>query len=100
MAATMAFSTNAAGLRLQSFSKMDAIAQSETRVGPVLCSLLIGRISCHVLPRVQLKSQSAAVCLRSESPNLIYLREVFRARGEEHISGKSPLLPAPQGKSE
>src|SRR6267378_3458022 len=99
MATTMACSTNAAGLSLQSLSKMDAIAQSETRVGPVLYSFLIGCVSGYVLAGVQLKSQSATVCLRSESPDLIHLREIFRARGEEYISGKPLLVPMPQGKS-
>src|SRR3989442_5682013 len=99
MATTMAFSTNAAGLSPQSFSKMDPIAQSETRIRAVLGSPLIAGVPGDVLSARNLEFQSPAVGLRSKSPNLIHDSEVFRARGEEDISGQPPVSPARQGKS-
>ena len=59
----MAFSTNAAGPSLQSFSKMDSIAQSETCVRSVLGAFLIRGVARYVLPGVYLEAQSAPVGL-------------------------------------
>src|SRR5712692_1289483 len=100
MAATMAFSTNAAGPSLHSFSKMDAIAKSETGVRSVLGAFLIRAVDGPILPCRKLKSQSTAVGLRSESPDLIYLRKILRSGGEEYISGQSPFAPMRQRKSQ
>src|SRR6266571_4379880 len=99
MATTMAFSTNAAGPSLQSFSKMDPIAQSETRVRAVLGPLLIAGVPGYVLSARNLEFQSTAIGLRSKTPDLIHHGEVFRARGEEDVSGQPPVSPARQGKS-
>jgi hypothetical protein len=46
-----------------------------------------------------LEAQSATVGLRGESPDLIDLREIFRARREEYASGNPLLAPICQGKS-
>src|SRR5260370_40796947 len=90
MAATMAFSTNAAGPSLHSFSKMDAIAQPETRVCPVLRPLLIGRKARHILPRRYLEAQRTTEVLRGKPADLAHLCDIFCAGGEEHISGQPP----------
>src|SRR4029077_14160164 len=100
MATIMAFTTNEAETSLQSFSKMDAIAQSETRIGPVLRPLLIPCVSRHVLPGAQLKPQSAAVRLRRKPSDLINLCEIFRTRGEEYISEQPSVTPVRQRKSQ
>src|SRR5260370_13768178 len=100
MATTIAFSTNAAGPSLHSFSKADSIAPSETGVRSVLRALLVGGEARNVLPRRYLQAQSATVGLRSESSDLIDPREIFRARGEEYASGKPPLAPSRQTKSQ
>src|SRR5579862_1170565 len=98
-AATMAFSTNAAGPSLQSFSKMDAIAHPETRVGLALGPLLVACVPCHVLPGRHLEAQTPAVGLRSEPPDLIRDGEVFRSDGEEDISAKALVPPVFERKS-
>src|SRR5438552_5048130 len=100
MAATMAFSTNAAGPSLQRRSKMDSIAQSEICVRSVLGAFLIRCVSRDVLTGVYLEVQSAPVGLRSESPDLVDLREIFCTGGEKHISRQSPLTPIRQRKSQ
>src|SRR5882762_227482 len=93
MAATMAFTTNAAGFSLHSLSKMDSITQSEVRIRSVLGALLIRGIACDVLTGVYQDAQSAAIRLRSESPDLVDLCEIFGAGGEKYISGQPPLAP-------
>src|SRR5579864_7621326 len=100
MAAIMALNTNAAGPSVQSFLKMDPIAQSKTQIATVLCALLIAGISCYVLLVCNLESQSATVRLRSETPDLVDDREVLRARREENISRKARVAPMRKGKSQ
>src|SRR5690242_2113263 len=82
MAAMMALKTKAAGPSLQSFLKMDPIAQSETRVRPVLRTPLIAAESRQILTVCNLQPQSAAVSLRGETTDLIHDGEIFRAYGE------------------
>src|SRR5260370_16735425 len=96
MATTIAFSTNAAGPSLHSFSKADSIAPSETGVRSVLRALLVGGEARNVLPRRYLQAQSATVGLRSESSDLIHPREIFRAPGEQYLPGKPPPAPSRQ----
>jgi hypothetical protein len=79
---------------------MDAIAQSETSVRSVLGAFLIRGVARDVLPRVYLEAQSASVGLRSESSDLIYLREILRTDSEEYASGKPLLAPIRQWKSQ
>jgi hypothetical protein len=78
---------------------MDAIAQSETGVRSVLGAFLIRGVARDVLPRVYLEAQSATVGLRGESPDLVYLCEIFRPGSEENVSGKPPLVPIRKRKS-
>src|SRR5207249_10372939 len=97
MAAMMALNTNAAGPSLQSFSKMDPIAQSKTGVGPVLRALLIACKSRHVLAVRNLQPQSAAVRLRSEAADSLHDREIVRAGAVRHIPGKPGVAPVCEG---
>src|SRR5215471_8674574 len=99
IAPTMAFKTKAAGPSLQSFSKMDPIAQSETRVRAVLCSLLIAGEARHVLPRGNLKFQSAAIGLGRKTADLIHDRKILRARRKENVSRQACVSPTRQRKS-
>src|SRR5437764_8119348 len=98
IATRMALNTRAAGLNLQSFSKIDVIAQSEGHVGSVLRALLVSDKTGHVLPSGNLIPQSAAVSLRSETSDLVDNREVFRAGCEKQVSRKPSFSPACQGK--
>src|SRR5215470_16111397 len=96
IAPTMAFKTKAAGPSLQSFSKMDPIAQSETRVRAVLCSFLIAGEARHVLTRGHLEFQPAAVSLGRETADLIHDRKILRARSKKNVSGQARVSPALQ----
>src|SRR5215472_1470963 len=100
MAAIMALNTSAAGPKVQSFLKMDPIAQSKTKVGSVLRALLIARIPSYVLLVRYLESQPTAVGLRSETPDLVNDCEILSARRKEGVSGKPPVAPMREGKSE
>src|SRR5713226_8641685 len=95
-ATAMAFSTKAAGPSLQSFSKMDSIAESESCIRSVLGALLIRRVTFHVLPRGYLEPQSTSVGLRGKTPDLSYLCEVFRAGRIECASGEPLRAPIHQ----
>src|SRR6266851_4047964 len=98
IAATIAFSTKAAGPSLHSFSKMDSIAKPESRIRPVLRPLLIRSVARHILPCRYQETQSATVGLRSESPDLVDLREILCTGREKNISRKTLLVPTRQRK--
>src|SRR5215467_13064900 len=99
IAPTMAFKTKAAGPSLQSFSKMDPIAQSETRVRAVLRALLIAYESRNFLPRGNLEFQTAAIGLCRKTADLIHDRKILRARRKENVSGQAYVSPTRQRKS-
>src|SRR5690242_13854504 len=94
MAANMALRTNAAGPSLHNFSKMEAIAEPKAGVGASLRAFLIGGVSSEVLARRHLQAQTAAVGLRGEAADLVDLRKVFGARGEEQMAGEPRLVTA------
>src|SRR5256885_5503300 len=98
MAAKIAFNTIAAGPTLQGFTKMDAIAESKTQIRSVPRAFLIGSVAAQVLPRGHLESQAATIGLRSESADLIHLREVFRASGEKCVRQEALVAPSRQRK--
>src|SRR5882762_3660481 len=94
----MAFSTNAAGPSLQSFSKTEAIAGSVVAIGAILCALLVGIGEGRVHARRQFKTKPASIRLRRKSSDLVRAREVFGSRGEDKISGQSRRAPFDQRK--
>src|SRR5882762_1150372 len=100
MAAKRAFSTNAAALSLQSFSKIDAIGEPKSCVRSVLRAHLIGAVAGQGLPWGYLEPQSAAVGSRGKTADLVYLCEVFRAGCKEQVSGEPLSAPTCQWESE
>src|SRR6266403_1629770 len=87
-ATMMALRTKPAGPSRQILSKMDSIAQSKIGIGSVLRAALQGKTAGDVLPLGKAEAQTAAVCLRDEAADLIGARKVFRARGENDVSGE------------
>jgi hypothetical protein len=65
---------------------MDAIAESETRLCPVVRSLLEGPESTQVLSCRQLKPQASTEGVRGKSADLIYLSEILSARCKQQVS--------------
>src|SRR5579859_1372885 len=93
-AATIAFSRNAAGPSRHNFSKTEAITQSQIRIGARLRASLIRGHQGHVLPRRKAVSQSAAIGLRREAPDLVDLRKVLGANRKENASGELRCSPS------
>src|ERR1700730_1125445 len=99
IAAAIAFHTNEERVSGQVFSKVYAIAQSKTCVGSILCPFLIRTISRNILPGAYRESHSTTIGLGRESTDLINLREILRASGEENISRDAFLTPTCDRKS-
>src|SRR5947209_11921656 len=96
----MAFRTNAAGPSRHTFSKADAIAQSDVKVGPSLRAPLIRARIAHKLPLGPRPTQPASVGLRGKTANLIDTPEIFSTRGEKYIPRETRRAPGAQGKSQ
>src|ERR1700693_1853562 len=96
----IALNTKAEGSSLCNISKPDAIAETKTRLAAILRSLLECAVGGYVLTRGKSEAQAAAICLRCEAPDLIYLRKIFCADSEKHIPSEFSFQPMHQRNTE